>query len=45
MTLVQDQRAKFSLAIDSGNLEVAYKTCTELKDKELYKRLAKEALS
>ncbi len=45
MTLVQDQRAKFSLALDSGNLEVAYKTCTELKDKELYKKLAKEALS
>ena len=45
MNLVTDQRAKFSLAIDSGNLEVAYKTCSELKDKELYRKLAEEALN
>jgi len=37
LNLVDDKKAKFSLAIDSGNLEVAYKTCFELKDKELIK--------
>jgi coatomer protein complex subunit alpha (xenin) len=44
MNLVTDPRARFSLAIDSGNLEVAYKTCNELKERELYRRLAEEAL-
>ena len=44
MKLVEDKRAKFSLAIDCGNLEIAYKTCQEEKDKELYKKLGEEAL-
>ncbi len=44
LNLVDDQKAKFSLAIDSNNLEVAYKTCFELKDKETYRKLADEAL-
>jgi coatomer subunit alpha len=40
-----DTRARFSLAIDSGNLEVAYKTChEELKDKDCYAKLGEEAL-
>lgn len=44
LKLVDDKKARFSLAIDSGNLEIAYKTAIELKDKECYKKLAEEAL-
>ena len=44
MNLVDDKKAKFSLAIDNGNLEVAFKICGELKDKELFKKLGEEAL-
>ena len=43
MNLVTDPKAKFSLAIDSGNLEIAYKICQELKEKEMFKRLGEEA--
>ena len=42
--MVDDPKAKFSLAIDSGNLEVAYKICQELKDKDCFQKLAEEAL-
>lgn len=44
LKLVDDKKAKFSLAIDSGNIEVAYKCCVELNDKECYKKLGEEAL-
>lgn len=44
LTLVEDPKAKFSLAIDSGNLEAAFKTCMEFKDKESFVRLGEEAL-
>ena len=37
LNLVEDKKAKFSLSIDCGNLEVAYRTCNDLKDKDLYK--------
>ena len=39
MNLVTDKKAKFSLAIDSGNLEIAFKTCNEVKEKEMFKQL------
>ena len=43
--MVTDTRARFSLALDSGNLEVAFKTChEELKDKDCYQQLGEEAL-
>ena len=42
--MVENTRARFSLALDSGNLEVAYKTSFELKDAECYNRLGEEAL-
>ena len=42
--MVDDLRAKFSLAIDSGNLEVAYKTSLQLKNSELFTQLGEEAL-
>ena len=42
--MVQNTRARFSLALDSGNLEVAYKTSFELKDSECYNKLGEEAL-
>lgn len=44
LNLVDDAKAKFSLAIDSGNLEVAFKTANELKDRECYMKLGEEAL-
>lgn len=44
LNMVDDPRAKFSLAIDSGNLEVAYKICLELKDKDCFRKLAEESL-
>ena len=44
LNLVDNPKAKFSLAIDSGNLEVAFKTSNELKDKECYMKLGEEAL-
>jgi len=37
--MVDDTTAKFSLAIDSNNLEVAFKTCNILKKPELYEEL------
>ncbi len=43
--MVTDTRARFSLALDSGNLEIAYKTChEELKDRDCYAKLGEEAL-
>ena len=36
MNLVDEKGAKFSLALDAGNLEVAYKTCLELGDKNSF---------
>jgi len=43
--MVDDLKARFSLAIDSGNLEVAFETChDQLKDKESYSTLSEEAL-
>lgn len=44
LNLVQDKRAQFSLALDSGNLQVAYDAAKELKEKELYKKFSLEAL-
>lgn len=43
--MVKDTRARFSLALDSGNLEVAFRAChDQLKDKECYAKLGEEAL-
>lgn len=42
--MVNDPHAKFSLAIDCGNLEIAYETSQILKDKDCYLKLAEEAL-
>lgn len=44
LNLVKDKKAQFSLALDSGNLDVAFQACNELKEKDLYKQFAKEAL-
>lgn len=44
LNLVDDLKAKFSLAIDSGNLEVAFKTANELKDRDCFMKLGEEAL-
>jgi len=32
LKLVKDKKAQFSLAVDSGNLEIAHKSAQELKD-------------
>ena len=44
LNLVDSPSAKFSLAINSGNLEVAFKTSLELKDPECFRKLGEEAL-
>ena len=44
LNMVENTRARFSLALDSGNLEVAYKTSFELKEFECYNKLGEEAL-
>lgn len=36
LNLVSDPKTKFSLAINSGNLEQAFKSAKELKDKETW---------
>jgi coatomer protein complex subunit alpha (xenin) len=44
LNMVQDKRARFSLALDSGNLQVAFETGYQLKDTDCYARLGEEAL-
>mmetsp|Transcript_33418 Transcript_33418/g.30413 ORF Transcript_33418/g.30413 Transcript_33418/m.30413 type:complete len:504 (-) Transcript_33418:1241-2752(-) len=46
LNMVTDTKARFSLALDSGNLEVAFDTChKELKnDQECFQQLGEEAL-
>jgi hypothetical protein len=42
--LVEDVEAKFQLAIDSSNLEVAFRTCKLLKKPEYFDELREESL-
>ncbi|CAD8090002.1 unnamed protein product [Paramecium sonneborni] len=44
LKLVKDKHAKFSLSLDSGNLEFAYKAAVEIKDSQLFEQLRTEAL-
>ncbi|CAD8089698.1 unnamed protein product [Paramecium sonneborni] len=44
LKLVKDKQAKFSLSLDSGNLEQAYKAAIEIKDPILFEQLRSEAL-
>ncbi|CAD8059253.1 unnamed protein product [Paramecium primaurelia] len=44
LKLVKDKQAKFSLSLDSGNLEQAYKAAIEIKDTSLFEQLRSEAL-
>ena len=44
LKLVSEKKARFSLAIDSGNLEIAYQTATEIKEKDCFVKLGEEAL-
>ncbi|CAD8064776.1 unnamed protein product [Paramecium primaurelia] len=44
LKLVKDKWAKFSLSLDSGNLEQAYKAAIEIKDTNLFEQLRSEAL-
>jgi len=44
MDIVTDKAAKFSLALSSGSLELAYKISLELKTKDALSQLAQEAL-
>lgn len=41
--MVKDKEAKFWLAIDASNLEVAYKMCNEIKKPYAYEALKEEA--
>lgn len=41
--MVSDKTAKFSLAIDASNLEIAYKMCNEIKKPYAYQALKEEA--
>lgn len=42
--MVDNPQAKFALALDSGNLDIAYKTALELNNIKTYTKLAEEAL-
>lgn len=42
--LVQDKKAQFSLALNYGNLDIAWSAANEIKDKDLYKQFSKEAV-
>ncbi|CAK73366.1 unnamed protein product (macronuclear) [Paramecium tetraurelia] len=42
--LVTDKRAKFQLALSSNNLEIAYRTCEDLKNPKCYQMLLEEAM-
>jgi coatomer protein complex subunit alpha (xenin) len=44
LSLAQDEKAKFQLAIRSGNLQAAYEAANNIKKKECYSKLASEAL-
>lgn len=45
LNMVKDTRARFSLALDSGNLETAFRAChDQIKDKDCYAKLGDEAL-
>ncbi|CAD8067799.1 unnamed protein product [Paramecium sonneborni] len=44
LQLVNDKRAKFQLALCSNNLEMAYRTCEDLKNPKCYQLLMDEAM-
>jgi coatomer protein complex subunit alpha (xenin) len=44
VSLAKDTRSRFLLAIESGNLEVAYEAAISLNDKKCFEKLAEEAL-
>ncbi|CAK95037.1 unnamed protein product (macronuclear) [Paramecium tetraurelia] len=44
LKLVKDKQAKFSLSLDSGNLEFAYKAAVEIREPQLFEQLRTEAL-
>lgn len=44
LSLAKEVKSRFQLAIESGNLEVAYEAAIQLKDKKCFETLATEAL-
>lgn len=44
LSLAQDEKSKFQLAIRSGNLQAAYEAADNIKKKDCYAKLASEAL-
>lgn len=36
LRVIQDKKARFEMAIESGNLQVAFELASELKDKEVF---------
>lgn len=44
LSLTQDQKSKFQLALKSGNLQTAYESAAALKSTECFDKLASEAL-
>jgi len=44
LRVIQDKKARFEMAIESGNLQVAFELASELKDKEVFSQLDQEAL-
>lgn len=44
MSLTDDDKTKFQLAIKSGNLQAAYEAASNLQEKPCFEKLAEEAL-
>lgn len=44
LTLAQDEKSKFQLALKSGNLQAAYEAANKIKSKDCFAKLAHEAL-
>ena len=44
LSLTDDEKTKFNLALRSGNLQAAYEAANKIKEKKCYEKLANEAL-